>query len=367
MKKIVVSAVNLNVGGTLTILRDCLSYLSEISKNNEYEIIAIVYDKELAYYPNITYIENQWPKKRWVNRLWFEYVSLNRISKEIGPVHLWLSLHDTTPNVVAERKAVYCHNPFPFHKWKWKELAFAPKIVLFSLFSKYIYKKGISDNDYVIVQQAWIRNEFVRMFKLSEKRIIIALPNLPKLEEVNHFEDLTSNKTKFIYPASPNTHKNFECLCAATAILEEMTAEEFQVNITLNGEENSYSKWLFRKWGHVKSLHWIGFVDRKELFHQYAQSDCLVFPSKVETWGLPITEFSIFNKMMLLSDLPYAKETAAGSQYVRYFDPNSAHELATLMLDVVKKRTDEFTEVKKINMEQPFVNNWNDLFLKLLA
>ncbi len=31
MKTIVVSAVNLNVGGTLTILRDCLSFLSEFS------------------------------------------------------------------------------------------------------------------------------------------------------------------------------------------------------------------------------------------------------------------------------------------------------------------------------------------------
>ena len=114
MRTIVVSAVNLNTGGTLTILRDCLQYLSGLAEKENCRIVALVYKKELAYYPNIEYVEIQWSKKAWIMRLWCEYVTMRKISKRLAPVVLWLSLHDTTPNVVADRRAVYCHNPFPF-------------------------------------------------------------------------------------------------------------------------------------------------------------------------------------------------------------------------------------------------------------
>src|SRR5690606_35088406 len=166
MKTIVISAVNLNKGGTLTILRDCLSYLSTLAVQNEYRIVAIVYKKELADFPNIEYIETQWPKKRWINRLWFEYVSMRKISKQLDPVYFWLSFHYNSPSVLNQHRYVYCHKPFPFYKWKIQECLFAPKIVLFALFSKFIYQKNIKKNDYVIVQQQWIKKEFIRLFGL---------------------------------------------------------------------------------------------------------------------------------------------------------------------------------------------------------
>ncbi|MCL8000914.1 hypothetical protein M8994_22240, partial [Brucella sp. 21LCYQ03] len=111
-KTIVISAVNLVEAGTLTILKDCLSYLSTLAVDPAYRVVAIVHDKELAKFPDIEYIETRWPKKRWINRLWYEYVSLNSISKQIGSIDLWFSLHDTSPNVIAKRQAVYCHNTY---------------------------------------------------------------------------------------------------------------------------------------------------------------------------------------------------------------------------------------------------------------
>ena len=57
MKKIVISAVNLKVGGTLTILRDCLRHLSGLAATGEYQVIALVYDRKVADYPHVEYIE----------------------------------------------------------------------------------------------------------------------------------------------------------------------------------------------------------------------------------------------------------------------------------------------------------------------
>lgn len=334
MKTIVVSAVNLNVGGTLTILRDCLQYLSNLSEKEGYRVIAIVHKKELTEYPLIEYIETPWPKKRWINRLWFEYVSLKKIAKQIGYITLWLSLHDTTPNVKAKSQAVYCHNPFPFYRWSWKECFLAPKIVLFSMFSHWIYKKGIHKNKAVIVQQKWLKDEFCQRFNLPEDKVIVALPVEPNIEIGTMSPKKTSMGIfRFIYASSPNSHKNFECLCRATKILEKSDLKvDFEVCITVTGDENKYARWLYRKWGtSLKNLKFIGFQDRTSLFSLYNESDCLVFPSKVETWGLPISEFSTFRKPMLLSNRNYAKETAAGKTRVAFFDPDNPSQLAEQM------------------------------------
>lgn len=368
-KTIVVSAVNLRIGGTLTILQDCLRYLSGLAGQGAYRIVALVYERSLADFPHIEYMETQWPKRYWVNRLWYEYVDMRKISKEIGSVYLWLSLHDTTPNVFAEKRAVYCHNPFPFYKWKRRELFFAPKIVLFSLFSKFIYQKGIHQNDYVIVQQQWLKDAFERLFGLKKEKIILALPQHPQPEALVGVSTSQNEKeVVFLYAASPNSHKNFECLCEATALLEQEGIANFKVYITLSGNENAYAKWLYRKWGkNLQSLCWIGFQSRKALFQYYAQSDCLVFPSKIETWGLPITEFAALNKPMFLADLAYAKETAAGSEQVAFFDPDQPIALAVLMKQFIAGDRSMLSPVPAIALEQPVSHSWEELFRTLLV
>ena len=107
MKRIVISAVNLRKGGTLTILRQCLSFLSEWAPKAGYEVVALVHRRELAYYPSIQYIELPWAADSWLKRLWCEYQTMGKISQELGEgTELWLSLHDTTPRMKALRQAV---------------------------------------------------------------------------------------------------------------------------------------------------------------------------------------------------------------------------------------------------------------------
>ena len=367
MKTIVVSAVNLNVGGTLTILRDCLQYLSEFAEKENCRVVALVYKKELADYPNIEYIEMQWPKKAWIMRLWCEYVTMHKISKRLSPISLWLSLHDTTPNVEAERRAVYCHNPFPFYRWKVREWLFSPKVVLFSLFSKYAYQINIHRNMNVIVQQQWIRKEFIRLFHLDEKQIIIAAPEYKPINQ-KVTEEHPQKEYSFLFASSPNSHKNFECLCEAARLLQRKLPDYgFKVYITIQGNENNYAKWLYKHWGRSTScLHFIGFQKREELYAYYQQCDCLVFPSKVETWGLPISEFAAWEKPMLLADLPYAYETAAGSAQLAFFNPEKPEELAGLMEKLIRRDQSFLTSIVKEEKKAPKADSWDELFKILL-
>ena len=85
IRTIVVSAVNIRKGGTLTILRQCLEYLSLLSETRQFRVVALVHRKSLVYYPGIEYIELPDTVKSWGRRLWCEYVTMHRISRELAP------------------------------------------------------------------------------------------------------------------------------------------------------------------------------------------------------------------------------------------------------------------------------------------
>lgn len=370
MKTIVVSGVNLRKGGTLTILRECLEYLSQLKSSapNEYRIIAVVHRESLALYEGVEYIEIPWSIKSWLHRLWCEYVTLLGISKKIGEVDLWLSLHDTTPRVQAKTQAVYCQTSFPFLKWKFRDFIYNFKIPLFALFTRFAYQINIHRNKYLIVQQEWLREGFSKMFRMPQSLFIVAPPNrLKPIKAQCKGLDSEPNKTHFIYPASPDAHKNFELLCKAAEILErEEGANSFVVSVTVQGDENRYARWLKKKWGHLASLKFLGFLSREELEDLYAQADCLVFPSRIETWGLPISEFLPYDQPMLLADLPYAHETSKGARRVQFFDVKDARMLKQQMQEVLYGNRDRFISIPDASISQPYAKDWHELFQLLL-
>lgn len=366
-KAIVISAVNLRKGGTLTILRDCLRYLAELVREGDYRVVALVHKRELCDYDGIEYIEMPNIIKGWGKRLWCEYVTMNKISKELAPVYLWLSLHDTSPRVEAERQAVYCQTSFPFYKWSLRDFRMDFKIPLFAMFTKYAYKVNIRRNKYLIVQQNWLREGFSRMFGLQKEKFIVAPPQRKPVDVVP--EEISSYCYTFLYASTPDCHKNFETLCEAASLLEsEVGVDKFKVVLTLSGTENRYSRWLYSKWSGVTSIEFAGFMSKERLYGYYSSADCLVFPSKIETWGLPITEFmeASGDKPMLLSDLPYAHETAAGASQVCFFNPSRADELKKRMSEVLCNEYDAFEAVPKVGIDAPKAYVWEELFEILL-
>ena len=364
-KRVVVSAVNIRKGGTLTVLKECLEYLSG---RKDLEVIALVHKQALCDYPGIRYIEMPWTLKSWFHRLWCEYVTMHKVSKDLGDIDLWLSLHDTSPWVEAKAQAVYCHNPYPFFEWKFRHLFQNRKIVAFSLFSRWIYRVVLKREKWVIVQQEWLRDKFLKMFPfLSLSNVVVALPKSLH-PEIPDLRVPGEGKKRFIYAAYGDVHKNFECLCRAAELLEnEGFGGTFCVDMTIGPEDNLYCKWLYKKWGHIPSLNFTGFMPREELYRHYGEADCLVFPSQVETWGLPVSEFGVSGKPMLLSDRPYAHETSRGCSRTAFFDPDDPKALAHMMRRIIEG---DVTVVKPNPVQpikEPKAESWADLFKILLS
>ena len=335
---IVVSAVNIRKGGTLTILRECLQYLSGQAGLKVY---ALVHDRQLCDYPGIEYLEFPWSARGWGRRLWCEYVTMYRVSLDIEKregqeIDTWLSLHDTTPKVRAKHREVYCHTSFPFLKWTLRDLFMDPKIPLFAMFTRFAYRINIRKNDCLIVQQEWFRDGLSRITGFPKDKIRVIPPKVSVNGVVP--EKIDSDIPIFLYVSTPDCHKNFETLCEAARQLEnEIGTGKFKVVLTISGEENRYARWIKKRWGDVLSIEFAGLMPKERLFGYYKATCCFVFPSRVETWGLPITEYILLNgRRMLLADLPYAHETS--QEKGEFFPAKNVQRLKDLMYESLATR-----------------------------
>ena len=367
-KTIVLSGINLIEGGPLTIYKDCLRCVEKYFLEN-YEIVALVHNRELfsEFDSRIKFIEFMDSKKSYLKRFYYEYFYFKRLSKKLKP-YLWFSLHDMTPNVVTDKRAVYCHNPIIFYDMKRKDMINEFKMFMFSRFYKYIYKINIKKNNFVVVQQDWIRKRFKKIFKI--KNVVVAHPNVVIDDSNNNFKNTKIVKNSFLYPSFPRIFKNFEVICKAVEILENKNIENFKVYLTIDGNENIYSKEIVEKYGRLKCIEFIGLQTRENLMKYYSKIETVIFPSKLETWGLPISEAKAFGKNIILADLEYAHETLGTYEKVMFFGPDDAEKLAEkmemLINDDENMKNIEFDGNIEKNIEKPFCKNWKELFDILL-
>lgn len=361
-RNIVVSAVNLRKGGTLTVLRDCLRYLSS---RDDLHVTALVHSRGLCDYPGIDYIEIPWSVKGWLRRLWCEYVTMNQISRQLHPTDLWLSLHDATPRVKARKQAVYCHTSFPFMKIRPRDWRMDAKIPLFALLTQYTYRIFSRRNAYMIVQSAWMRDALSRLIRFDRGRIVVAPPAFRELP-IPQVSSL--GLPMFFYPSTSDCHKNFETFCEAARLLERRIGlGRFRAVVTVRGDENRYARWLRRQWEDVDSLEFKGLLSQEDLARYYGKAACLVFPSRAETWGLPITEFMPTGKPMILADLPYAHNTASGASRVAFCPVSDAGLLALRMKEVLDGSLSSFGPAAAEPVDPPCAKGWGELFNMLLS
>lgn len=360
-KVLVVSGVNLIDAGPLSVFLDFLEALVENKYYQQYRIIAIVGKKELfeRFRDYVEIVEYRDAKKSWLNRIYLEYFGFKHLSIRWN-VDTWISMHDTTPNVVAKHRYVYCHNPSPFNKMSIADARFGIKYYIFSKLYKYLYKINIKKNDAIIVQQDWMREKFIEMY--HPKEVIVARPSMPRIPEM--IKAKHKNICSFVCPSFPRYYKNFEVACEAARILVEKQISNFKLYITLSGNENRYSYFLKEMYGRLDNIEFCGLLSRNELFQLYANSSCMIFMSKLETWGMPITEYKLTHKPMIVADLPYAHETVGTYDEVEFVAVDDALRVSESMEKIINN--EKFSPSYAANIDAPYAENWGELCKMIL-
>ena len=361
-RRIVLSGVNITEMGPLMVFRDAIETLCE-KYSDIYDIIVLVHKKSLFQVPGATFMEYPKVKSSWFRRLYFEYYECRHISEKIRP-HLWFAMDNTSPIVCTELQAVYCHNASPFYSFRIKEALLDWKFGLFTLFFRFLYRINIKANHLVVVQQDWMRSEFRSRYAVPN--ILVAYPSVNHLTSLELVKSQTSHSIyRFFFPAYPRTFKNVELILDAARKLESSGHTRFEVWLTMNGTETAYASKLRGMYSDVKAVRWLGLLPRADVLQRYADADCLIFPSKLETWGMPITEFKITGKPILVADLPYAHETVGTYDKVAFFDIHNVEILADMMQKAATGMP-VFQSAEQVIVAPPFSQNWEELWNILL-
>jgi glycosyltransferase involved in cell wall biosynthesis len=329
--RILVFDVPASSGGALSILKDFITY---IDKNiNVHEWYFVVSTENLdVYSPNIYIIRESFPKKSWFHRAFWEIFLANKIVKEIKP-DVILSFQNTAIMFTNVPQIVYIHQSIPFckeKKWSYlslEEVGFAFRRDLFRLFIGKSVKKAHT----VIVQTSWMKDALIDFYHIPDNKINVIPPsvNIPKLEKsLNYVEN--DSKGKFFYPAFPSLYKNFEVIVEATKKLRDQGYNP-KVYLTINGNENRYAMRIRKMLKGIETnFELIGRIPREEAV-QFYQNSVLIFPSYLETFGLPLLEARFLNAPIVASDRPFAREILEGYSNADFFDPFSPDDLANKM------------------------------------
>lgn len=329
-RTLVISGVNMTEGGILSVLREVVSAAENVLESH-WRIVVLAHRKDLLNVKRAEVIEFPFIKASWLRRMWFELVTSRRIAGELR-AEVWLAMHDITPLVNVDRQYVYCHNPTPFTSLSIRALYFDRVFVAFSLLYGVLYSLNIRRNREVFVQQAWIRDAFILRF--GARSVVVARPMAALQRDPKLFRVASGPLRRWIYPTFPRHFKNVEIVGEALALLESDPAWSGEVLVTIDGSEGRYARYLRRRFGELRTLRFVGRQDAIGMKKLYEQADGLLFPSKLETWGLPITEAQSYGLPILVADLDYARETVGNYDAVTFFNPTDALALAALLHDL---------------------------------
>lgn len=348
-------------------MRECLRSAAA-TLPSDWRIVALVHDVTLIDEPRVQAMAIPSAKKSWFLRMYWEWVGFFGLSKRLQP-DLWLSLHDITSRVSAGRQAVYCHNPSPFYRISLREAFLEPKFFLFNFFYLWLYRLLIRRNHSVVVQQSWLRTEFQK--RMGPLPVVVAHPVQASggHAAVEHAGSVVPGRAAavpfvFLYPALPRVFKNFETLFAAARLLASRGVTGFEVRVTLSGTENRCARWLMHRFGNTPGVRFIGLQTRAGMHEQYGQASAVLFPSKLETWGLPISEGKAYGHPLLLADLPYAHEAVGTYDRVGFFPATSPSALADAMQAMVEGRWQPTGNREQVPHE-PFAADWASLWALL--
>jgi glycosyltransferase involved in cell wall biosynthesis len=184
------------------------------------------------------------------------------------------------------------------------------------LFEKVFFNLYKENVDHFIVQSETMKNLLVGKGISSSVIKILPLKN----EEV-HLETKSSKiKNSFLYVASFLPHKNHRTLLEAWKLLGD---EDIRPPLFLTVQRSSEIAKLIEK---EKSNFQLDItildpIDRIALLEVYQKVEALIYPSKFESYGLPLIEASRFGLTILASELDYVRDLVDPDFT---FDPDSS-------------------------------------------
>lgn len=328
MKRVLVYDVAAESSGAKAVLE---KYIESFRKDGAslYYVVTSVLD-----YPsseNAEFIKLKWCKKSWLHRLYCDYVYMPRLIKKLNIDEIF-SLQNIILPIRGLKQTVLVHNAIPFtdHRFSLFSDSF---LFIYQNLIGHLIKKSCKKADKIIVQTKWMKKKISELCKLPLTKI-----ELEKREEIRALsaenERIKNDIPTFFYPAMPFSYKNHRVILEACRNLKNSGITDFKVVFTFTGDENKLA-------GKIKSIiqaeklpiELVPTLNCKAMDEMYGKS-VLLFPSYLETVGLPLLEAQAFRAKIIAADCAYSRE-ALENYEAEFFDYTSAEALALKMREVI--------------------------------
>jgi glycosyltransferase involved in cell wall biosynthesis len=330
MYSVIINATAIKTSGALTILKDCMDYLESLSQISiEYHLFTVVNDFATS-------------KRIRVHKIVYQNW-LARIMWDNGGLQEWCVLHDLQPDLIVSlqntstkyitntgeliSQLVYYHQPLPLISYKWNVFNTQELILfLYAHFYSFFVTRN-NKSSYYVVQLPYIRELFLNKFKkIDRDKVFVIRPNdtITDIDGISRIS-LSQELFYFFYPATALKYKNHKIIVQALALLRKVFSPELnniRVIFTVDKLEPKLMN-LIMKNDLLKIIQFIGQKSYNEVLSYYKSVDALLFPSQIETFGLPLTEASCFGLPVIVADLPYAEEVLARYDNKILIDPDS--------------------------------------------
>ena len=333
MKIVVYDIAAQKGGGGETILKQYFDTAARQTENEWWFFVSIEeYVERSRNNIHVIYIDLGKKTKtvNYVKRKQYEVLKLRRIIKSIEPDE-FISLQNMIVSSLNCKQTVYLHQSFQFSPVRFsffkkneRSLAFRQKFICG------VIKRKLKKADKVIVQTNWMKNAVSKWAQYPEDRIIVETPNLALPVITCETEKLNN---VFFYPANAYLNKNHQIIIEACKIIKRKGYSDFRILFTLSPDSNMLASTLYDE---VKEaglpIEFVGHLDREELYRKY-RSQIMLFPSYIETFGLPLLEAKCLGGRIIASNCPFSHEILDNYSFAEFVDWNNADDWATAIIN----------------------------------
>lgn len=329
VSKIVVNASALRSGGALSILQQ---FVKEVPDDGHEYLIFVDESVKLEYtQDNIQIVPVNVISFR--KRFAWDAFGLKKWLKEhnIFPL-LSISLQNTNFRLDTScPNYIYYHQPLPIYMNNWNLLRKEERILwIYKHIYPFFVNMFIRSNTEIFVQLEFIKKGFAHRYHFSKDSIHVVFPSVEiPLSQTELNIDLDGNTVKIFYPAAALVYKNHQVLFEALAQIDSRLNSKVILYLT-----NSANEFEIKQAYKNVQIVFLGKINHEEVIWLFNHVDALVFPSYIETLGLPLIEAASFGLPVIASDLPYAREVLHGYEGVTFVDYNDAASWGMKMLDL---------------------------------
>lgn len=313
MKTIVVIATICKESGALSIYRQLMYHLLSLKKNKNKYIVFTDPSMPKPIIGSVTYIDYC---TSGINRILFDLYDFHRICKFKGiEPDVIFSLNNSGVRFPGIRQIIYYHQGLPLYNYhfSWTDKNDRKK-ALFTKFYPHYVKWSLKSNTSVVVQTETVKRLFVNRYRFPKEKIHVVFPDVARIDPAT-VGDYTfkENTINFVYPATAQGYKEHVTIAKALETISDNEAKKkIRIHLTINKDGRKDLEKAIRVGKLQDNFVFHGTMPYEQLLSMYKWADGLLFPSVIETIGLPLLEAAAFGLPVLASRLEYVKDVLEG-------------------------------------------------------